>query len=112
MKNDWRRRLAHVEARAGISKGPRLHIVLCFTNCKDVKDFGPKWAQRDGREWHRRAEETAQEFQARIDADIESAGGSRSCGSLMADHDVREPCDGIPPLPSSPNGPKSDAETP
>jgi hypothetical protein len=71
MRNTLERRLARLEARAGINTDlPRL-IVTYFVkpNGKFGGDSEPAHAQADGRVWHREAGETRKHFESRVKAE-------------------------------------------
>jgi hypothetical protein len=72
MRNTLERRLARLEARAGINTGlPRLIVIsVVRPNGKFGGDSEPVRAQADGRVWHREAGETRKHFESRVEAEV------------------------------------------
>jgi hypothetical protein len=72
MRNTLERRLARLEARAGINTGlPRLIVHRVVTpNGQFGGDSEPARAEADGRVWHREAGETRKHFESRVEAEV------------------------------------------
>jgi hypothetical protein len=73
-----RRRLSRLEAKAGIGLDPSPSIFLWFGD-------SPDRAESNGRAWQREPGEVADQFGARILADLESAGPGPPFLVLMFD---------------------------
>jgi hypothetical protein len=83
MKSELWRRLERVKQER-LSSTDQSTILYCFTKCKDLKDFDPKWAKCGGREFHRTDTETAQEFSSRIAAETKSSPSTMGAHSISA----------------------------